>query len=232
MIARVELWILTFLFLSLVFIFVEGFSHIKIDNIFIANFGSNILDLFLPYGPILFSLWAVGLIPEVEEMILGNKILLKKIVTGSTIAVSIFYFLFIILILGITGNQTTDTALVGLKGFLGYNLVLASLLAGTLATFAAFITQGIILKKVLMYDLGIKHWQAFVMTCFTPLIILLIGFNSFIPLLSFFGGFFFGVFGIIILLMYRKIGGKKIVIYPLFFIFVLGTIYELVYLIK
>ena len=145
---------------------------------------------------------------------------------------SLLLILFIILVLGITGSQTTETALVGLGGFLNSNLISISLFAGMLATLAAFITQGIILKKVFMYDLGIKHWQSFVMTCFTPLILFLLGFNSFIFLLSFFGGVFFGIFGLLILLMYKKIGGKNIVIYPLSIIFILGTIYEIVYFIK
>jgi len=234
MISRVELWILVFLLLSLLFVFIEGFSHIKLSNIFVSNFIPLASDLFLPYGPVLFALWAVGLIPEVEEMLRGEgkKRLLKKIVVVSTISISVLYFLFIILVLGITGSQTTETALVGLGGFLNSNLISISLFAGMLATLAAFITQGIILKKVFMYDLGIKHWQSFVMTCFTPLILFLLGFNSFIFLLSFFGGVFFGIFGLLILLMYKKIGGKNIVIYPLSIIFILGTIYEIVYFIK
>ena len=228
-IARAEFWILGFLFLSLLFIFIESFSNIKLSNIFIANTQFRASDLFLPYGPILFALWAVGIIPEVEEMLIGRKKLLRRVVSISTIIVSSLYFLFVLLVLGITGSHTAETALVGFKSFLGNDLFSMSLLAGTLATFTAFITQGIILKKVLMYDLGLKHWQAFVMTCFTPLILLLMGFNSFIALLSFFGGFFFGIFGIIILLMYKKIGGKNIIIYPLSAVFLIGVIYEIVY---
>ncbi len=231
-ISRAELWILGFLVLSLLLVFVEGFSQIKLSNVLISNFRFQTSNLFLPYGPILFAMWAVGLIPEVEEMIVGRKKLLKKIVTIATMAVSVFYFLFILLILSITGSHTTETALTGLKDFLGSDLIIVSLLAGTLATFAAFITQGIILKKVFMYDLGVKHWQAFVIACFPPLILFLVGFDSFISILSFFGGFFFGIFGIMILMMYKKIGGKNIIIYPLSAVFLLGIIYELIYFIK
>jgi amino acid permease len=232
MIAKAEFWILVFLFLSLFFVLIEGFSQIKLSNIFIVNPDFKILDLFFPYGPILFALWAMGLIPEVEEMIIGKKKLLKKIIAISTIMVSALYFLFVLLVLGISGSQTTEIALTGLSGFLGHNLLVMSLLAGTLATFTAFITQGIILKKVLMYDLGIKHWQAFIMTCFTPLILFLLGFNSFIFILSILGGFLFGISGIMVLMMYKKIGGKNIIIYPLSLVFLLGIIYEIIYFIK
>jgi hypothetical protein len=107
-----------------------------------------------------------------------------------------------------------------------------SLVAGVLATFTAFIMQGVILKESLQYDFKIKHWQAFVMASCVPLILFLLGFKSFITLVSLFGGFFLGISGILILLMYKKIGGKNIIIYPLSLVFLLGVIYEIIYFIK
>ena len=238
-VARVEFWVIILLFLSLFFVFIEGFSHIKLSNIF-GNFpaaagsrqAGQISNFFLPYGPLLFALWGIGLIPEVEEMIKGNKKRLKPIVAISTTIISFFYLLFVFLILGITGNQTDPTALQVLKNFLPNSLVSISLLIGALATFTAFITQGIIFKKTLMFDLKIKHWQAFVMTCCPPLILFLLGLRGFIPLLSFIGGVLLGINGILILLMYKKIKGKNIIIYPLSLVFLLGVIYEIVYFIK
>lgn len=231
-IAKTEFWVIVLLFIFLIFIFINGCGQIKLSNIISINWKDLADNFFLPYGPLLFALWGIGLIPEVEEMIKGRKNNLKLIVTASTIGISIFYFLFVLLILGITGKQTDPTALDGLKGILPNVLVLISLLIGTLATFTAFVTQGIIFKKTLMFDLKIKHWQAFVMTCCPPLILFLIGVKSFIPLLSFVGGVLLGIDGILVLLMYKKIGGKNIIIYPLSLIFLLGVIYEIIYFIK
>lgn len=237
-VARAEFWIIALLFLSLLVIFIEGFSQVKLSNIFISNFKLQISNYFLPYGPLLFALWGIGLIPEVEEMLAGRKHLLKKTVLISTIIVSVFYFLFILLITGITGARTEQTALIGLNNFLPGILVSVAIFMGILATFTAFITQGIIFKKTLMFDLKIKHWQAFVMTCFPPLILFLLGINSFIPLLSFIGGVLLGINGILILLMYRKISclpaekiKKNIIIWVLSLVFLLGLIYEIIYFI-
>jgi len=230
-VAKVEFWIIVLLFLCLFFVFIEGFSHIKLSNIFIQNPGG-FNNFFLPYGPLLFALWGIGLIPEVEEMIPKNKKQLKTIITISTVIISVFYLLFIFLILGITGKQTDPTALIGLKNFFPNTLILISLLIGTLATFTAFITQGIIFKETLMFDLKIKHWQAFVMTCCPPLILFLLGLKSFVSLLSFTGGVFLGINGILILLMYKKIKGKNIIIYPLSLVFLLGVIYEIIYFVR
>lgn len=230
-ISKVGFWVIIFLFSSIFLVFIDSFSNIKLSNIF-ANNQITLNNFFLPYGPILFSLWGIGLIPEIEEMIIGNKKNLKKIITISVITVSILYFLFVLLILGITGTQTDQNALTGLKGLLGGKMVSIALFIGVLATIVAFITQGIVFKKVLMYDLKIKHWQAFVITCFTPMILFLLGLKSFVTLISFTGAVLLGINGILILLMYKKIGGKNIIIFPLVLVFLLGVIYEAIYFIK
>jgi len=230
-VAKVEFWVIIVLFLSLLLIFIEGLPLIKIDNI--LSGGKNILsNLFLPYGPLLFALWGVGLIPEVEEMIAKKKKNLKIIISSSTIIVSIFYFLFTLLVLGITGQKTEETALQGLKNALPGMAASVALLMGALATFIAFITQAMIFKKTLVLDLKIKHWQALVITCCPPLILYLLGLNSFLTLISLVGGVILGINGVLILLMYKKIGGKKIIIYPLSLFFLLGIIYEIAYFIK
>jgi len=229
-VAKAEFLVIIFLFLSLVFVFIGGFSHIKLSNIFTGT--TSVSNLFLPYGPLLFALWGAGLIPEVEEMIKGQKKRLKRIITIATLIVSVFYILFVLLILGISGPATDQTALAGLKNFLPGYLVSIALLMGVLATFTAFIMQGTILKKTLMFDLKLKHWQAFVITCCPPLILYLAEVRSFISLLSIIGGVLLGINGVMVLMIYRKIGGKKILVYPLLFVFILGIIYEIIYFIK
>ena len=172
-------------------------------------------------------------------MLIGNKKQLKKIVIISTIVVSVFYLLFVLLILGIAGKNSDPTALQSLINFLPRSLVSIALLIGALATFVAFITQGMIFKKTLMYDLKIKHWQAVVMACCPPLILFLIGLKSFIPLISLTGGILLGIDGILILLMYKKIpayrqagAGKKTGVNLLFLVFLFGVIYEIIYFIR
>ncbi len=232
-ISKIEFWALSLLIILLAVVFIKGLFGINpdsiIENLRVVLWSSNVgkATLFLPFGPIIFSLWGTGLIPEIEEMLRGRKSLLKKVIIWGTIIPAVFYLLFIFLILGISGVHTTDSALIGLKNFLGPNIVSIALFIGFITTFTAFITQGLFLKKVFMYDMGVKHLPAWLLTCLTPLILFLLGFNSFIPIISFIGGVLLGIDGILILLMYRKIGGKSIIIYPLTLMFVLGIIYQL-----
>lgn len=233
-ISKLEFWALVLLFISFAVIFVKGFSHIKFANIFFEThyLVTDWKTIFLPYGAIVFSLWGTGLIPEIEEMLGGNKKLLKRIIVISTLIPSAAYILFILLILGISGPQTADSALPGLKYFLEQRVFAVAILIGLTTTFTAFIAQGLLLKKTFMYDMRVSKFPAWVFACFVPLILFLLGFNSFIPLISFTGGFLLSINGMLILLMYKKIGGKSMAVYPLALLFLLGILYEVVYFLK
>ena len=145
---------------------------------------------------------------------------------------ALVYLFFIYLILGITGPQTTESALTGLRNFLGDRIVSLALFFGVLTTFTSFIALGLTLRKVFWYDLKIEKNFAWLITCFFPLILFLIGVKQFIPVISFVGGVMLGIDGILILLMYRKIKPKQILVYPLFLILFGGIIYEIIYFLK
>jgi len=261
-IAKVEFWGMILFFLVLILIFLRGRYLINIENLFIKNWELGIRNLFLPYGVILFSLWGADLIPEIEEMLyaksppssslrsdFGNANGPMRIVKNNakdfrkviiiSILIPIFvYFFFIYLILGITGSQTTESALIGLRNFLGNGIVSLGFLFGLLTTFTSFITLGLTLKKVFWYDLKIEKNLACTITCFIPLVLFLIGIKQFIPVISFVGATMLGIDGILILLMYhKKIKNQKskiknLLVYPLILIFLGGIIYEIIYFLK
>lgn len=228
-IAKIEFWGLVLFFIILFALFFRGESFITIGNLFPSPDFSYI---FLPYGIILFSLWGATLIPEIEEILGGQKKMILKIIPAAILIPIIVYLFFIYLILGITGPQTTESALTGLKNVLGDGIVSLALFLGVLTTFTSFIALGLTLKKVFWYDLKIGKNLAWAITCFLPLILFLIGIKSFIPVISFVGGVMLGIDGTLILLMYRKIKPKQILIYPLFLILFGGIIYEIIYFIK
>ena len=231
-IAKVEFGAVLLLILVLALIFVKGFSHWSLGNIFVSSWNFDVKNFFLPYGPIIFSLWGVGLIPEVEEMLRGKKRGMRKIIKASVLIPAAIYLLFIFLILGITGAETTESSLTGIKEVLGNGISVFGLFVGAVIIFNAFLSLSLILKKSFMYDLKIKKIHAIIIVCAVPLILFLLGLRSFIPMISFIGGILIGIDGILILLMYKKINGKNIIIYPLSLVFLLGIIYQLVYFFK
>ncbi|MBX4200862.1 hypothetical protein KW786_01915 [Candidatus Parcubacteria bacterium] len=234
-ISRVDFLALLLVAAIIFLITIKGVSHINLSNITLfgdEGIGALRKNWLLPYGALLFSLWGAGFIPEIEEMVRGNKKSLKKIIVISTFITATFYFLFTVLVLSITGTGTTESALVGLEGPLGPGLVSVALCMGIITTFIAFVAEGLLLKKIFMYDMGQKEFPSWVVVCAGPLALFLLGFNSFVSIISFVGGVMLSIDGILILLMYKKIGGRSIILYPMVLIFILGIAYELVYFIK
>ena len=241
-IAKIELWSLVLFFLILFAIFLRGNHFISAANFtafpFDFKIGFKLSDLFLPYGPILFSLWGAALIPEAEEMLGKNKKLLKKVIVISTIIPIIISLFFIYLIWGITGHLTTESALTGLKAYLGDGIVGMALFLGFLITFTSFIALGLTLKKILWYDFKMQKNLAWFLTCFVPLGLFILGFQSFISIIGLVGAIALGIDGALILLMYRKLLLKKgeikksLLVFPLIFVFAFGIIYELIYFLR
>ena len=234
-ISKLSFWFLGFFFLVLIMMFNRFSSVVQIDNFFLSS-AQTMKDYFLPYGAILYSLWGVSLIPDIEEMLRGKKQLIGKTVLFATIIPIIIYLCFIYLILGLTGTNTTETALAGLENHIGPEMVSLLLVLGILTTFTSYVSSGLVLKKVIMYDLKIKHGLAWTITCFVPLISLLAGLDNFIETISLLGGVGLSLNGALILLMYGKSinieeGTNKKCFWfsPLILIFVLGIIYELIY---
>lgn len=226
-VAEVEFWGLILFFAALAVIFLKGLSAINVSNLF-PNLSS--YDFFLPYGPVLFSLWGASLIPEAEETLQGEKRLLNKAILISILIPIFVYLFFIFITLGISGSQTTEDALGGLKNVLGDGISNLALLFGVLTSFTSFIAVGLTLKKIFAYDLKLNKTLSWAITCFVPLMLFLAGMQSFIKVISFIGGTVIGVDGILILLMYQKIRKeRKLLTIPLILVFISGIIYEIVY---
>lgn len=224
-IAKIDFWSLIIMILIFGTIFVSGSHGFKIENFFAKTDFSKI---FLPYGPILFSLWGASMIPEIEEMLGKNKKALKRVIITSLVFTAIVYLAFIFLVLGISGSKTSSDAISGLKDFVSNKVLGLGLALGLMTTFTSFIALSLTIKKVFAYDLKIKPVAAFVLSCSVPLILFLLGFQDFLKVISFVGGIMLGIEGILILLMYKKIKpGKMALVYPLILVFLGGILYEI-----
>lgn len=226
---QVEFWGLILFLIILFAVFWRGFPFLRLENLLIktGNFG----DLFLPFGPILFSLWGLEIIPEIEEFLERRKPLFKKIIILGSIIPILIYLFFIFMVLGISGFQTTESALLGLKNFLGSGVISLAFILGILTTFTSFNCLGLILKNIFWYDLKLNKNLSWAIACFLPLFLFLLGIKNFILVISLVGGTMLAITGILVLLMYQKVTKKKFV-YPLILILIIGIVYEIIYLIR
>ncbi len=231
-VSRVGLWGLSLFFVIFLTLALKGMPFFDPHNLTLPVASH---DIFLPYGAVLFALWASSSIPEIEEMLgrkNNKKLLMPVVMTASAIAL-ITYILFIIMIVGITGQATTESAFIGLKQVLGVSATNLFFLFGIITSFTSFIIVGLTLKKILAYDMHIEKHVAWLLVTIVPIILFLAGFKNFIDIFSLVGGVLLGIDGILIILMYQKIRPeKKLATWPLILIFIGGMIYELAYYLK
>lgn len=212
-IAKAEFFMVLLLFATMVIIFIFGFGHINFDNL--NNL--NLSYLFLPYGVILFALGGTVAIPEMAELI-QNRRLKSAILLGTLIPI-ILFIIFVFVVVGVTGKNTTQEALIGLQNILGLKIMLIGLVFGVLALITSFLVLGLNIKKIFNYDYKINKHLSWFLACFVPLILYLIGLRDFISMIAFVGAVLGGINGIIICLIYSKL--KKAKLLPGFVILIL-----------
>lgn len=207
----------------------RGMAYFNFSNVLAP--GTDAANILFPYGTVLFSLWGASSIPEVEEALgrENRKELLNPVIVACGLVSIAVYVFFILLILGITGPSTTESALIGLKSVLPGGLISLCFLFGLIITFTTFMILGLTLKKILVYDLKMGKKAAWAVTAAAPFLLFLAGVKSFIAVFGFVGGVLLGIDGILILLMYRKFKPRSgIAAYPLIVFLSAAVICEIV----
>ncbi len=237
-ISFLEFLMAIFLFVVILVIFIIGVPNISFANL--ITFSPQYI--FLPYGIILFAMAGIQAIPEMRAIINIDGKQYKKAIIAGTLIPLILYFLFALVVIGITGSSTSQEAISGLINSLGSSLVFLGAVFGVLAAATSFLILGINLRHTLEYDFKIKKNLAVFLVCISPLIIFLLGVQNFIEVVSVTGSIGTGIGGIVLILLYKKakIKGEKEaeynlnfpspVIYGLAAIFILGIIYQIIYL--
>jgi len=237
-IARSEFLSLLIFFGVLIILCIKGLPYLKIENFNL--FGFDFKNFFLPYGIILFSLSGMSVIPELREILAEKGKLLRHVIITGTLIPAIIYLVFIILILGVAGPQTTEDALSGLKMVLGPKILILGFIFGIITTFTSYLTVGLTLKKIFWYDLKFSHFNAWVIAAFIPLLLYFIGLKDFIGIISFTGAVTMGIDMTLVYSIYlkaRELGQRipdykinlaKPVVYVLIALFLFGVVLELI----
>lgn len=233
-ISQVEFSLLIVFFAILIVIFMKAVPFIDFNNFQ----KTDLSFITLPYGVILFALWGSSLIPEAEEM-LGQdaKKLLKWVIVSGILLAAVTYLLFVFMVLGASGQNTSKDAISGLADTLGNGIIRLGFIFGIITCFTSFITLGLTFKKILWYDFGLPKRLSWFIACFTPLFLFFLGLKEFIRVIGLTGALALGFEAIIIVFLYKAFLKKKLsqkmnpflYILPVFFIF--GVFFEIYYLI-
>ncbi|MBU4421453.1 hypothetical protein L6259_03910 [Candidatus Parcubacteria bacterium] len=226
---------MSFLLLAVMAVIV-GFGIPKIN---IANFFTfNLNQAFLPYGVILFSLAGAAAIPEMVEIMPREKKKLKSAIIVGTLIPLFLTLIFSLVVVGITGANTVQDAVEGLRASVGDWIVYLGAIFGLFAVATSFLAMALYLREQFWYDLKINKYISWLLACVIPLLIFLFGTRNFIQVVGFTGAVFSGLEGILIIWIYRlarKKGTREpeykmrlpfAVLAIMMLVFILGIVYE------
>jgi len=180
-IAEVEFLMTGSLILFVFVLFIWGAGDISAQNLPELDLS----NIFLPYGVALFAFSGVFAIPEIRELLkIEGKRYKRAIVWGSIIPIFIF-LMFTVLVVGISGYNTSQEALEGLVPYLGVGITRLGAIFGILAIATSYIVLGSNLKHTFEYDWHIKPLTSAALVTFVPILLFVAGVQQFIEVISF-----------------------------------------------
>ncbi len=233
-IVRLEKAMVVMLLLMLFVFLGFGFTKIDASNYLNVDLG----NVFLPYGVILFALGALSAVPDMKNLLTRERGKLKKaIITGMCVPAFV-YLVFSLIVVGVTGIDTTESAVLGLGEKLGEIVLDLGAVFGVLSMTTSFLVIGLVLKEVYVYDFKMNKLLAWALVLFVPLGIVLLNLLSFIEVLGIIGAFIGGGYGVMLIFIYLKAKKKgelkpdynlrlpKPLLYVIGGVYILGIIYE------
>ena len=212
-----------------------GFSKAQPSNF--SRFNPKFL--FLPYGVMLFALSGSSVIPEMEEILREKRETLKKAITIGTAIPVVFYLLFVIIVVGVCGEKTSDDAISGLSLFLPTWVVNLGAILGTLTMGTSFLALGYVLREVYFRDFKIPKVVAWFLVCLGSPVFYFLCAKGFIEIIGATGSLMGGLTGVLIVLMFlraKQLGKREpafVISFPnlfiklLIFVFLLGIVWQM-----
>lgn len=193
---------------------------VSIWHVDIANLNSfSIKRVFIPYGVVLFAYLGMVAIPEMKEELKGNlKCMKRAIIIGAAIPI-IVYTLFSLVVVGAIGLDKFEMmepdqriATIALGTVVGKSMFIMGNLFAVFAMLTSFITLGLALKEMYVFDYKINKNIAWGLTCVIPFVIGLSKLTNFIEIIGLTGVVAGGIDAVLIILMTmkaKKLGDRK-----------------------
>ncbi|MBI3627772.1 MAG: hypothetical protein HY220_03470 [Candidatus Sungbacteria bacterium] len=197
----------TLLLIFMAVLIILGLTHADFN--FIAKI--NLSNILTPYGPILFALTGVSVIPRVARTLGRNKTHLKQVLIIGTIIPAIVYFLFVLSIIGASPHGVSRDAISGLAATFGSGVVMLGALVGFLSTSTAYCGVGLSFRGLLQFDFGLPKRSAWLLAAVAPFLLYGIGISDFVRVVSFIGSFTIAAEGIFIVYLWKRLRHVSII---------------------
>lgn len=185
--------IMVALMLAIIFL---GSFHINPSNLR----GFELANVFLPYGVIFFAFIGASAIPEMRAELKRDPKKLKKAIMIGSGSVILLYALFALVIVGVTGLNTTEIATIGFGNILGQKMLLLGNLFAVFSMASSFLLLGLAMKWMFKYDYGLSWQISWLLTWIVPFVIFMKANNTFVGLMGLTGAVAGGFEGIMLVL--------------------------------
>ena len=175
-----------------------------------------------------------------REVLVGKERLYRRAIVWGTLIPAVLYLVFILTVVGVSGQGTSPEAISGLLASLGPWIVFIGSLFGFLTSTTIFLSLLTSFRTSLREDFQLRRKGDFLLPLLPPLVFFLLGVQNFIGIISLVGGVAVSIDMILLLFVYAKaknhgdripeysISIPKFVLYGMMLIFALGAIYTLV----
>lgn len=206
LIAKVETLLTVLLLLTLVVIFGKSLDYFEISNFKPVSW----VYFLLPYGPLFFAVGGDSAIPEVCRLLENDKVKIKKAIRWGTFIPAIFTLLFVLAIVGVTGDNTTPDTLIGLSKVFPPQVITLAIALGLLAIVTSFITVAQATKEVFYWDLKINKKISWLLALVPSYLLFVLGVHNLTSVVSVTGSISGGIIGIVLIWLFFKVkNGSK-----------------------
>jgi len=199
-IKTVELFLSMGILLVVLIITTVSAPHITFPHLLTTN----LAQFLFPYGVILFAFHSTTSIPEAHSLLARKDVTLKKAIFLAGIICIAVYAIFALVVVGITGEETTEIATIGLGRVVGPLVFLLGNLFAILAMGTSAIMVSLSLRDSLRWDYRWSYWLATAAVCVVPFVIFLLGVRHFIAAIDVIGGVFVSLEMLLLLLIYWR----------------------------
>lgn len=207
-VAAVNFYLTIPLFGFIAYLMAKAWPFISAENIFSAPSALNEW-WFIPFGVWLFALSGYSAIPEARDLFKKLSIRhFKKSIFLSLAISGAFMLVFSFIILGLSGQGTSEDAFGGVKNILGEGAIILGSIMGFLAVFTSYLALAEDMENIYTFDYKIKGLWPWLLTVLPPLGLFWLGLDGFVKTLGFIGALGLGTSGVLIILMARGLRKK------------------------
>lgn len=235
-IARAEMAMSVMLVAVVVLIVTVCFSNFDQANVKITAWQY----AFMLYGPVFFSLGGDAAIPEVCKLLSKEKKMIKSALLWGTAIPVIITAIFVVAVVGATGERTTADTLTGLYAIFDGKIIFLALLFGLINIMTSFFTGLQSVREIFWWDFKMNKNLAWALAAIVPLVLFVFGIRNITSVVSITGAISGGVLGIVMIYLSRassarpqkeapfKVKVSSAAFLGLSALFIIGLIYEII----